>query len=801
MVGPPGSRVLALSGIRHLASGIGRPAARGIVALVACGCAWAAEPARPLAVGETVEVAVDAAAMKVRRQVVAALKRGDRLVVERLWDQWLWSTVGAGGESKSGWVRVDQVRRVGPAAALALDVGDQVAVTAESADVLAAGARIATLPRRYLFVVEAARQGHVATTVDVGGKPVQGWVSTQRLRRVRPGEELGIEDGDQVVVAADKAPVTLEGRTLATLPRRYVFTVERVREGLFATTVDVGGRATQGWVAARHVRRATPRDLPTRIRLWQVARRPLCSLDLQAVVRESLAVSPDGWRLAFVERRGKGFRVVVDGLPGPDCKLVAPGTPVFSPDSRRLAYAALDGGRWRVVVDNFPGPPFERLGGVAFSPEGRHVAYAALKAHKWRVLLDGQPGPPFEDVARASLAFSPDGKRLAYAAKQWDKWRVVLDGKPGPEFDEVGGLLFSPDGRRRAATARGSLPASGKPATARGERRLLYAARLASRWHVVVDGERGPAFEAIEGRKFSPDGRRVAYVARAEGQFRVVVDGFVGAPCDGILAGSPVFSPDGRRVAYGATRGEAAHVVLDGKAQRSYDAIAGLTFSPDSRRVAYAAQKGIVWHVVVDGVEGLPYDAVAKGTPVFSPDSRRVAFVGRVAGRSMAVLDGQPGPTHDGVLTASPLFSPDGRHVAYVVVSGKTWRVVHDGRPGPPCDGIGAGMPLFSPDSRRMAYVAIQGNRWRLVVHGEPGPPCDEIGEVAFSPDGKHIACTARDGKLWRVVVDGEAGELVGGLVKGSRLFFTDAGALRYLAWTLKGNALTISRIEHTPRR
>ena len=212
MVGPPGSRVLALSGIRHLASGIGRPAARGIVALVACGCAWAAEPARPLAVGETVEVAVDAAAMKVRRQVVAALKRGDRLVVERLWDQWLWSTVGAGGESKSGWVRVDQVRRVGPAAALALDVGDQVAVTAESADVLAAGARIATLPRRYLFVVEAVRQGHVATTVDVGGKPVQGWVSTQRLRRVRPGEELGIEDGDQVWVESPVGRIQLRAR-------------------------------------------------------------------------------------------------------------------------------------------------------------------------------------------------------------------------------------------------------------------------------------------------------------------------------------------------------------------------------------------------------------------------------------------------------------------------------------------------------------------------------------------------------------------------------------------------------------
>ena len=147
--------------------------------------ATAAEPPAPLAVGDRVEVAVDAAAMKVREQVVAALKRGDQATVERLWGEWLWTTVEVAGERKSGWLRIDQVRRVAAAALPPLDIGDQVAVTAESAEVVAGGKAVATLSRRYLFLVEEAREDAVATTVDVEGKPVRGWVSRSRVRRTR----------------------------------------------------------------------------------------------------------------------------------------------------------------------------------------------------------------------------------------------------------------------------------------------------------------------------------------------------------------------------------------------------------------------------------------------------------------------------------------------------------------------------------------------------------------------------------------------------------------------------------------
>ena len=742
----------------------------GIVLLAAAG-----EGAPALSVGERVEVAVDAAAMKVRHDVVAALKRGDQATVERLWNQWLWTTVEVGGERRSGWVRIDQVRRIAPAELPPLDIGDEVAVVADEAEVAADGKSLATLSRRFMFIVEAVRQDAVATTVDVAGKPARGWVRRASVRRIRPGEELPVAEGDRVVVTAERAPVIRDRQTIATLSSRYVFTVEAARPGEVATTVDVEGRATRGWVDARLVRRATPRDLPERIRLWKSLERPLCTLALDKTVRESLAVSPDGWHVAYAERTAEGQRVTVDGQPGPIHAEIGHGTPLFSPSGNRVAYTALADGRWRVVVDNFAGPPFDRVAGLTFSADGRRVAYAARKRDQWLLVLDGQPGPPCDAIDPKTVVLSPNGRHAACAAKRFDKWAVVLDGERGEECDEVRDLLFSSDGGR-----------------------LLYLGRLASRWHVVVDGRREPGFEAVLERRFSADGRRSAYVARAEGRLRVVVDGVVGPPCDGVLEGTPVFSPDGRRVAYGLVEGETARAVIDGQAGPAYQGIAGLAFSPDSRRVAYAAQKGARWHVVVDGAEGLPYDAIAKGTPVFSPDSRRVAFVARVGARSVAVLDGQPGPEHDGVLTASPLFSPDGRHVAYVVVSAKTWRVVHDGEPGPPCDAIGAGTPVFSPDSRRMACIAVRDGRWRLTVNGEPGSAWDELSDVTFSPDGRHLACMARRDTAWRILLDGEPGRPYGGLLAGSRLIVTPAGA-RYLAWTRRGDSLRVLRVQHVP--
>ena len=80
-------------------------------------------------------------------------------------------------------------------------------------------------------------------------------------------------------------------------------------------------------------------------------------------------------------------------------------------------------------------------------------------------------------------------------------------------------------------------------------RHLAYVAAKGRKSWVVVDGQAGAEYEAIESLKVSPDSKRVAYVVEKKG-------------------------PDGRH------RGEL--VVVDEQTGREYDRVDGPIFSPDS---------------------------------------------------------------------------------------------------------------------------------------------------------------------------------------------------------------------------
>jgi Tol biopolymer transport system component len=134
----------------------------------------------------------------------------------------------------------------------------------------------------------------------------------------------------------------------------------------------------------------------------------------------------------------------------------------------------------------------------------------------------------------------------------------------------------------------------------------------------------------------SPDGRHVAYVAAKGNKQFVIVDGQAGREYDAIDPGSLVFSPDGKRLAYvaarknrAATGGQTQFVVEGGKEGKGYDGIglSSVRFSPDSKRVGYGARTGQKPLLVIDGQEHLGYDGIGQDSPVFSPDGRHVAYV------------------------------------------------------------------------------------------------------------------------------------------------------------------------------
>jgi Tol biopolymer transport system component len=306
--------------------------------------------------------------------------------------------------------------------------------------------------------------------------------------------------------------------------------------------------------ARRAIRRVTTKVV--------VSERRLAEVDPASWIPETLAVSHDNQRIAYIVRVG-GFLglgvklcVVVNGRAertySDITQLIR-----FSPVSDRVAYGAQDGDKWRVVVDGKEGKKYDGLGSgdPIFSADGHRIAYGALEGDKWMVVVDGKEGKKYDGLLSGPPIFSADGQRVVYGARDGDKCMVVVDRKEGKKYDGVlsGTPIFSADGQR-----------------------VAYGANEGDKWMVVVDGK--------EGKKY-----------------------------DGVLSGTPIFSADGQRVAYGAVEGDKWMVVVDEEEGDAYSSIGELAFSPDGSRVATEVQVGDRWRVVVDGVGENTYDDMLRG--------------------------------------------------------------------------------------------------------------------------------------------------------------------------------------------
>src|SRR4051794_17189713 len=65
--------------------------------------------------------------------------------------------------------------------------------------------------------------------------------------------------------------------------------------------------------------------------------RTIVAIDFDTWLSDSLRISPDGRRVAFVRRIGDGQCVVVDGREGKRYDGIGEGTLAFSPDGRHVA--------------------------------------------------------------------------------------------------------------------------------------------------------------------------------------------------------------------------------------------------------------------------------------------------------------------------------------------------------------------------------------------------------------------------------------------------------------------------------
>jgi hypothetical protein len=254
-----------------------------------------------------------------------------------------------------------------------------------------------------------------------------------------------------------------------------------------------------------------------------------------------VAMAAGGVALAYTAERSGRWRVVRDGVEGPDFETVLAGSLSWDLDGRHLAYAAVEAGAVRVVADGVAGPPFDGVAGLRVASDGR-VAYRARRGELPSVVIGEQVRAAGE--AADLLALAPRGGLAAWAERRDGRWWVVVDGLDVAEGDEI--LAVAADGQRWGAILR------------RGGRCL-----------VLVDG--AEVGEEPEAEDLQLAGPHVAWLARRPGGQAVVVDG-VARRFDVLVEGTLVLGEDGRwAVVAGDAGARRVELLVDGLPVERFD--------------------------------------------------------------------------------------------------------------------------------------------------------------------------------------------------------------------------------------
>ena len=400
-----------------------------------------------------------------------------------------------------------------------------------------------------------------------------------------------------------------------------------------------------------------------------VADRPALLATLAAEAELEFFFAERGGAVAWTEREGGGYRVVLNGRAGK--AFAAVGQVVLSPEGRRCAHAALVDGSWRMVVDGLEGKGYAEVQGAVFSRDGAHLAYQARAGEAWLLVVDAAVSGPSRTPYQGP-EFSADSRRIAYLA----------------DVDELGfGRLVVSDlafgstqvVEARAADLRASEDRSALAAiAASGEKGRAVAVPFDR----PDQARRGPVYDALWTPVLGRGGAPLVYLAERGGRRVVVRDDQEEPLQPGQVFGPPEIQPGKGAVGLVILSGEAIHLHLAFAPGRQdgapVEAAEGLTWSSDGITFAYVAQRKDRWFLVAGGQEGPAFDRAVA--PRFSPDGRFLVYRARQDGKRFVVVADATGrtvrrhPAYQQVF--QPQFTADGRSVAYGVKDGLQLRWV-----------------------------------------------------------------------------------------------------------------------------
>jgi len=422
----------------------------------------------------------------------------------------------------------------------------------------------------------------------------------------------------------------------------------------------------------------------------------------------SIQFSKDGKRLAYAIKYNKKDKmgICVDGTCGGEWNEVVKGTPILSPDGKRVAYLGNDGKNVKLILDGKPGQGYKTINDVIFSPNSEHVLFWAEQYGGLKyVVLDNSKRIRVDEIYE--LIFSPDSKKIAFSARLGDKWYAFLNGKKGPAFDQVLDIKFSLDSKN-----------------------FCYLGKKGLIWNLYLNGKKqkewGARFGAV---RFSIDSKRIAYAycrynkldgedgkSKLEENWYMSVDGVSGPKID--ASSAFMFSPDSKHYAYVVGKPGEQYIYKDGKkVTEDFEIIRDMKFSIDSKHFTYTVISEFAECLLfVNGKKYGPYIDIS--VPLFGPYDHIFLYKAVIEkGTRSMIVNGKEEKTYESI--GIPFFSPDGKRYAYAGRIDNMWRVVVDGKEGKPYTKVG--QAKFSDGSSHIAYTAFRDNKWFLVVDGKEG--------------------------------------------------------------------------------
>ena len=390
-------------------------------------------------------------------------------------------------------------------------------------------------------------------------------------------------------------------------------------------------------------------------------------------------LSTDGKHVAYVGRRGKTQRIVVDGVEGPEFDEVM--QPAFTSNGE-LVYAAVKDGKWLLIRNGKVSGSYDRIGsGPHLSPDGRHVYYRCRRGEQSFVVIDGVEGPPHKGIEIASQTPKPrylardGGETWLFEAdfpdEHPDKPNTIVERKlksfgryptGGGSVSRYGGItgvcyVVKRDGKNHVTfngKAVGTYHDTWFHKVSSDGKRLVFSAKRDNQWFLVIDGVEGPKWDKVLRVVFSQDGSRLGYVAERDGKHYPVVDGKIGPAWARIYSGD--FSPGGRHTAFVGKLNGRFYAVIDGRKSPDYDSSVRVRFSEDSRHWFYSAKRFGSKFIVCDGLRSSEYDRA--GDARFSPDGRHLFHWAGRDGKVHVVVDGIESEPHDAIRFRSTLDGP-----------------------------------------------------------------------------------------------------------------------------------------------